>query len=471
MVCSKRPTILFKRTIDGEEQKFYACAACRDRKDCNFFLKQGDEWTSQKQAHWDTRRKHILPSIDRRQLSERLEKIRKIQSKDRSYCHSCNLLLTSEERSSHADHDVTDKISDYQLSHPSEIMKPLESAKKEAQYLFAKRSTQAIVNMLRSAGIRSVLCIGAPRIHEFVRATHSSDMKSLLLDFDHRYHQFYGDKEFSWFNAFNCHWFLEDEGKTSTLEFMRQAGENELAIVTDPPFGGRAEPLVYTFQRLDVFHKELHPDRNGALSLMWIFPYFMEPMILDSNPSMSMLDYKVDYDNHPLFQQGHKGRKYGSPVRIFTNILPSKLPLPEEEGYRFCDFCEKWVSSENKHCFKCSSCTSKDGRTYVHCDRCARCVKPSWKHCKECKRCCLPDHKCGDFKPAGCFLCHKPGHKKNECPIRTNSEDADSANRQRVRKKIKVQSSSGEEGKTMGKHNFGKRKYQSNEKNIKKRKV
>lgn len=47
---------------------------------------------------------------------------------------------------------------------------------------------------------------------------------------------------------------------------MRQAGENELAIVTDPPFGGRAEPLVYTFQRLDVLHKELHPHRNGSLS-------------------------------------------------------------------------------------------------------------------------------------------------------------------------------------------------------------
>lgn len=64
----------------------------------------------------------------------------------------------------------------------------------------------------------------------------------------------------------------------------------------------------------------------------------------------------------------------------------------------------------------------QDGRTYVHCDKCARCVKPSWTHCKECKRCCLPDHTCGDFKPTGCFLCHKPDHKKSECPIRNNAE-------------------------------------------------
>lgn len=469
--CPHGPTILFKRTVGGEEQKFYACAACRDRKDCNFYLKLGDEWTSKKQTQWDIRKKQILPDIDRCRLLERLEKIRKFQVRDRSYCHSCNLLLLVEERGSHTTHDVTENISDYQLSHPSEIMKPLESAKKEAQYLFAKRSTQTIVNMLRSAGIRSVLCIGAPRIHEFVRDTYSSDMKSMLLDFDHRHHQFYGEKEFSWFNAFNCHWFWGEEGEKATLEFMHQAGGNELAIVTDPPFGGRVEPLVYTFQRLDELHKKVHPDRNGSLPLMWIFPYFMEPMIIHNCSGMSMLDYKVDYDNHPLFQQGHKGRKYGSPVRIFTNILPSKLPLPEEEGYRFCDFCEKWVSSENKHCFKCSNCTSKDGRSYVHCDKCARCVKPSWKHCKECQRCCLPEHKCGDFNPTSCFSCHKPGHKKNECPLRTNSEGEHSANRKRFKRKKQLQHLSVEEGGKKGIHNLGKRKYLSGEKSSKKRKT
>lgn len=42
---------------------------------------------------------------------------------------------------------------------------------------------------------------------------------------------------------------------------------------------------------------------------MWIFPYFMEPMIIDSYSSMSMLDYKVDYDNHPLFQHGIEHNK------------------------------------------------------------------------------------------------------------------------------------------------------------------
>lgn len=53
---------------------------------------------------------------------------------------------------------------------------------------------------------------------------------------------------------------------------------------------------------------------------MWMFPYFMESQILNSLPDFNMLDYKVDYVNHSLFQDGPKGRKYGSPVRIFTNI-------------------------------------------------------------------------------------------------------------------------------------------------------
>lgn len=100
---------------------------------------------------------------------------------------------------------------------------------------------------------------------------------------------------------------------------------------------------------------------DGDLPLMWIFPYFFEPRILDCLPSLTMLDYQVpevtlscplqptvnvssgqtvafvsdqvDYDNHPLYKHGKTGRKQ-SPVRLFTNIPPRDVVLPEEEGYR-----------------------------------------------------------------------------------------------------------------------------------------
>lgn len=85
----------------------------------------------------------------------------------------------------------------------------------------------------------------------------------------------------------------------------------------DPPFGGRTEPLAHTIKLIGEQYSQLN---NKKLPIFWIFPYFMEPQILNSLPELAMLDYKVGYDNHPLFQDGPKGRKLGSPVRIFTNI-------------------------------------------------------------------------------------------------------------------------------------------------------
>lgn len=55
----------------------------------------------------------------------------------------------------------------------------------------------------------------------------------------------------------------------------------------------------------------------------------------------------------------YTGRNKGSPIRIFTNIDQSKITLPEEENYKFCDECNRWVCSDNEHCYKCNSCTSK----------------------------------------------------------------------------------------------------------------
>lgn len=89
-----------------------------------------------------------------------------------------------------------------------------------------------------------------------------------------------------------------------------------VALVMDPPFGGRVEPLAETINAI------IRDYKKEKLPVFWVFPYFMEPHIVNSLPDFTMLDYKVDYDNHPLFTQDEKGRKYGSPVRIFTNVDP-----------------------------------------------------------------------------------------------------------------------------------------------------
>lgn len=46
--------------------------------------------------------------------------------------------------------------------------------------------SQVIVHNLQKAGVTHVLCLGTPRIHEYVQGA-SSGIDSLLLDIDHRY--------------------------------------------------------------------------------------------------------------------------------------------------------------------------------------------------------------------------------------------------------------------------------------------
>lgn len=87
----------------------------------------------------------------------------------------------------------------------------------------------------------------------------------------------------------------------------------------DPPFGGRLEPIASTLKIIEADYQRLNETENG-LPVFLFFPYFMEPQILNSLSDYNMADYKVDYDNHSLFKDGSKGRKFGSPVRVFTNL-------------------------------------------------------------------------------------------------------------------------------------------------------
>lgn len=437
-VCPHGPTILFSRKSAGSAPRnFFACSACRDRKDCTFFQWQDDK--SKKTKCRDAKSKkhqrenekskkndckggelekmqHVPEKLDHREMFAVLSQVKALKPCERRYCVDCSQFWVTAKRDNHVSHQIIGNVTDKSLAQPSLFLPPLDNPKKEAQYLFSETSVKTIVDILRQQGYRYVLSVGCPRIHEFICSEPAEEMASLLLDFDRRYLSFFGPLQCCWYNMFNHHFFLEDS-KRVFLDFLAGSNGEDLVLVTDPPFGGRVELLADTLRLINQEYKFACAAATKDLPILWIFPYFMEPHIRNCLPEFTMLDYKVDYDNHPLFQDGRGGRKHGSPVRIFTNLPPSLIALPAGEGYRLCSPCNRWVSRENRHCNACNGCNSKDGRTYVHCDKCRRCVKPSWAHCEKCGRCCLPEHLCGELEfRDSCFNCKKPGHKKRDCP-------------------------------------------------------
>lgn len=159
---------------------------------------------------------------------------------------------------------------------------------------------------------RNLLCIGTPSIHEVVQG--QSDIKSLLLDYDDRHHQFYQPDKFLWYNMFNNYLLNGESDEKILKKFIRQSryvqdytmsmcmsviiyfvstsSDSGLCVVMDPPFGGRVEALVYTLQKLNETYKKLC-NKNTVLPMIWAFPYFSEPYIQNMMPDVQMHDYQV----------------------------------------------------------------------------------------------------------------------------------------------------------------------------------
>ena len=443
--CPHGPSLLFGTYENGKSQKFYVCSACRERKLCKFHLKEGDKLTKQQAAKWEQERKKFASRYHHIPLYVRFTEIMALPPENRCYCHTCEKLIQNTEENmanKHKDHDIKEGLTDYEMKHPTEILKALENTKQEAQYFFTKKSTEDITNMLVELGAKQVLCIGTPKIHEHLLDQYEDKISSLLLDFDGRFHNFFGPLSYCWYNLLNNHFF--NEGGTHVFkDFLTQNEGKDTYLICDPPFGSRVEPMSWTIKRISDLHKKWNSieDEKNCLKIMFIFPHFMGSIMKQkSNPpgisgglkDLSMSDYKVSYDNHSLFVTEPAANKLPSPIRIFTNVPLHLLELPECDGYKYCKRCKKWVSKENRHCKKCHTCASINGLRYRHCKLCERCVKPYWKHCETCKRCVAEKHVCGQ-KPkisGKCFKCNEFGHVEKEC-------DANRENHANTSRKVK----------------------------------
>ena len=70
-------------------------------------------------------------------------------------------------------------------------------------------------------------------------------------------------------------------------------GDASLAVVTDPPFGGKVELVDRCIRSVAQDWRRvngLRGDRNPLI--MWIFPYFMESKIRACNDELQMSDYQ-----------------------------------------------------------------------------------------------------------------------------------------------------------------------------------
>lgn len=423
--CPHGPTLLFQKVCQGGEssRRFFACSACRDRKDCNFFQWEDDKVSEARLQAREAENRARRPGIRLQDPWSRFLKFCRLGLHQQRFCSDCQLLLLPPEVASHSSHS-TSLVDAARLQRPSLLLRPLDNKKNQAQYLFTQRSACFLLDSLAARGFRKLLCVGTPRLQELVKQRNlerkDEPMKSLLLDIDSRYAQFYSRDEFCHYNMFNHH-FFDGEASSSVLRaFLSQCDGEKVVMVADPPFGGLVKPLANSFSLIsETWRKQQASGSSDTLMpMIWIFPYFFEPRILECLPSLTMLDYQVDYDNHPLYKHGKTGRKQ-SPVRLFTNIPARDVVLPKDEGYRFCTVCERYVSTLNKHCSKCNLCPSKDGRGWKHCSACEKCVKPSWKHCQSCGRCALPNHPCGsDPSSQGCFSCGSLQHKLKSCLVK-----------------------------------------------------
>ncbi|KAI1888260.1 hypothetical protein AGOR_G00183190 [Albula goreensis] len=191
--CPHGPALLFEKVCRGEQQgrRFYACSACRDRKDCSFFQWEDEKVSEARLLARERENQARQPPFSHQQYCSRFREFVSLPLEQRRFCQECQLLLLPEEWSGHSSHKaLADDITVARLRRPSLLLRPLENKKSNAQYLFADRSCHFLLDLLAGLGFRKVLCIGAPRLHELIKIRNqegrSEAMKSLLLDIDFR---------------------------------------------------------------------------------------------------------------------------------------------------------------------------------------------------------------------------------------------------------------------------------------------
>ncbi|XP_053686310.1 rRNA N6-adenosine-methyltransferase ZCCHC4 [Sabethes cyaneus] len=402
-ICKHGPTVLFQRNDASGKvvSRYYGCSASRNGT-CALELPASQIITS-KTFYNSTTTSHM-----------QINKVRNSNASEKAYCLKCQRLILKSCLDNHKNHEIICDLTDDMLRQPSRLLTPLTDDSNEAQYFFSDDTLLCIKGIIEQLRITKIVCLGAPRLHEYLLT--KTITKSLLLDIDERFRWFYDESIFLQYNMFNHH-FYEGVAAQDVLISFLQTGEQKdrVCLFTDPPFGCRTELLANTILKLNQLYNATNLLVQHVLPAFWVFPYFMEAYIKKEMPSMEMSDYHVSYTNHKTYHNGKKSLKHGSPIRLFTNVPLESFKLPFNEGYKFCLKCNKSVHKTNTHCVICNKCASKNGASYMHCTKCNVCVKPNYKHCYKCGR-CAQKHECRFYQnQIICRICLVKGHTELSC--------------------------------------------------------
>jgi len=404
--CTHGPALLFERFTqsgeDGSGAKFFACSANRNRKECPLYVLQEKNWSDEKREE----RKRICNDqrTDKKWYvapTERSKYVQDIRKADyQKFCQTCSTFIVApDEPIQHPQHKIV-TAGLKQVKNPTTVLTSLTAKQGNAQYIFNTGTSKFISEMLSNRKYSHILCIGTPKIHEMFSQT--KKIKSMLLDLDDRFTQFYAPTHFQHYNMAVNH-FFEESGQSYLEMFLKDA--SSVAIVLDPPFGALARVIGESIKNTISYIKGV---KSVEPDIFWIFPHFLSKHIKESLPTLNMCHYMVEYENHPIFKEG----KNKSPVRIFTNVALEEIQLTGDD-YKLCVKCKGYVPKVASHCTKCELCPTT-GKAAIHCDDCSRCVAVAYKHCPLCEGCRPDPHNC--TPPTTCHRCKEPGHKRRECP-------------------------------------------------------
>eukprot|EP00911_Craspedida_sp_UC1_P000475 UC1_evm4s358 len=211
--CIHGPGLLFERFLeDGGSQRYFACAAYRSRTECPLFVPQNECGGKQATSNFEesgggggggggnaavaaaitteTRAasaavtsestcndKHIplgLSSPQRVDPPLVVQIMAQKKASKRLFCLSCQTLVapTPAARNAHTlarGHECIIGLSRVQLMSPTRLLVPAADSQRNAQILFDSDSVSLLLGLLDSLGVKRVLCVGVPRVHEAIQ--------------------------------------------------------------------------------------------------------------------------------------------------------------------------------------------------------------------------------------------------------------------------------------------------------------